>query len=223
MKKVVYMRMRITILVLISILISSYSASAYAVDAREKDLIYNETVSYNFSGISIGVIGENEYDVPLRIIENDNKVDIQNGTIYKRFDAWIGTYRFKKAIIRYSVNNSWIENNNISVIEIFRLNNADKKWSMLESKIINKDDNYTYLESETAYLSSFVIIGFSKDEKPDTITLSGEINEVEITEDDEDVNFTDVNKTKKSPGFGYGMILATILILVILMKNDKNK
>lgn len=210
------MRMRITILVLISILISSYSASAYVVDAREKDLIYNETVPYNFSGISIGVIGENEYDVPLRIIEKDDKVDIQNGTMYKHFDTWIGTYRFKKAIIKYSVNNSWIENNNISDIEIFRLNNRDKKWSMLESKIINKDDNYTYLESETTYLSSFVIIGFG--EKPDTITLSGEINEIEITEDDEEDNFTDVNETKETPGFGYGMTLAIMLIFVILIK-----
>lgn len=219
MKKVA--NMRIVILVMISILMSSYSVSASVVDARENDLIYNKTVPYNFSGISIDVIGENEYDVPLKITENDSKVDIQNGTIYKHFDAWIGTYRFKKAIIRYSVNNSWIENNNISDIEIFRLNNADKKWSMLESKTINKDDNYTYLESETAYLSSFVIIGFG--EKPDTITLSGEINEVEITEDDEDVNFTDVNKTKKTPGFGYGVTLAIILFFVILMKNDKNK
>ncbi len=223
--------MRITALMLICILISIYSTEANAIEAMKKDLIYDKIIPYNFSNISIGVIGENEYDVPLKIIENNNKIDIQNGTVYKYFDVWIGTYRIKKAIIKYRVNNSWIEDNNIDNIEILISNKTNKKWDRLENKIINKDSNYTYLESETKYLSSFVIVGLNKkeSEESDTITLTGDISEVEITEDEgkgdagkgENINTTLV---EKSPGFGFGIILAVVFITYIRMnKNRRNR
>lgn len=219
--------MRIVMLILICILVSIYSAEANTIEAMKKDLIYDKIIPYNFSNISIGVIGENEYDVPLKIIEKNNKIDIQNGTVYKYFDVWIGTYRIKKAIIKYRVNNSWIEDNDIDNIEILVSNKTNNKWDRLENKIINKDSDYTYLESETKYLSSLVIVGLNKKEskeeleleelESDTITLNRDINEVEITEDEGKGDEENINTTpvKKSSGFGFEIILAMVFIIYI--------
>lgn len=79
--------------------------------------------------------------------------------VYKYLDVSLDSYQANKIIISYKVENSWINNSNISEkdIRLFRWNDTDKKWHGLNTKITNVDGNYTYYESNTTNLSPFVI------------------------------------------------------------------
>lgn len=105
---------------------------------------------------------ENEGDTSLRVELLKGIPDFV-GTFpwmtYKYLDISMDTYKIKKVIPRYKVENLWIKSTNISIydIRLFRWNKDDRKWHTLKTSILGKDNNYTYYQSETTNLSIFVI------------------------------------------------------------------
>lgn len=87
------------------------------------------------------------------------------GVVYKNINIWIDYKRVKNAIIRFKVDNSWIDNNGLSAdnVKMSKWDSSNKKWIELLTNVINKDGNYTYFESQTESIpSSFVINGLKE-------------------------------------------------------------
>lgn len=84
------------------------------------------------------------------------------GKVYKNNNIWIDFRRVKSAAVRYRVENSWIIANGLSAndIKMFKWDVSNKKWIELSTIVINNDDSYTYLESQTDTIpASFAITG----------------------------------------------------------------
>ena len=196
-------------------------------ETREKDLIANNSVTYQFDMVApvfnVDVIGKtNELEVRLiiEILKNaSNWTEPVPRNVYKYFNAWIEQpKRIDKLKFKYFVDNSWMNESNISVDDIKLYKWADKQWIPLETKIIDTEDDRVYFESITNVSTHFAIVE-NKDKKEviEKIVENSEDEEYEeeiIQIDDEDFDDLDEDLgTKKSPGFG---IVIVILIFISL-------
>ncbi len=139
-------------------------------EVEDNVLIENSSVTYKFIApelaiYEVDVISTgNENYVPLRI-ESLKGIPIRAqrfpGVVYKYLNVLLDTYKVKKIYLRYKVENSWINSHDVSGenVKLFTWNDTDNKWYGLKTKIINKDNNYTYYESEAVYVSRFAIAG----------------------------------------------------------------
>ncbi|SNQ61459.1 PGF-pre-PGF domain-containing protein [Candidatus Methanoperedens nitratireducens] len=139
-------------------------------EIEDKSLIANLSATYKFTTPDIAI-----YEVDITSTGNENYVSLRidslkgipvfakrfPGAVYQYLDISLDAHQIKEIAIRYKVENSWINNNDVSVenIKLFRWNNTDNKWYGLKTKIINKDINYTYYESEATNMSQFAIAG----------------------------------------------------------------
>lgn len=60
--------------------------------------------------------------------------------------------------IRFTVNKSWIDDNNINE-SLITLNRYNKSWQKLPTQEISEDNEFVYYESESPGLSVFAISG----------------------------------------------------------------
>src|SRR3990167_1224531 len=136
-------------------------------ETRYGNLIADLPVIYKFTTPELAVYEvnitgiENNGDTPLRIellkgISVFPDVRSFPWVVYKYIDISLGTYKINNVSIIYKVENSWLNNRNLSISDIilFRWNKEDKKWHVLKTKMINKDDSYIYYQSETTNLST---------------------------------------------------------------------
>jgi len=143
------------------------------------------------------------------------------GIVYKNINAWIDYKRIKNATIRFKVENSWMSNNGISDnnIKMLKWDNNSKEWIELMTNVLNKDDNYTYVESQTDSFSSFAI-GYIKDENVSTnssspVNLAVDAREVEAE------NVPIDTENPKAPGFESILSIISILSIVHISKRIK--
>ncbi|PWB49405.1 MAG: hypothetical protein C3F06_14755, partial [Candidatus Methanoperedenaceae archaeon] len=86
-----------------------------------------------------------------------------DGLVYKNTNIWVGTSGFstpkyiKKALIRFRVENSWIDKNNLIKSDINLQRWDGSKWIRLQTSEKTKDSKYTYFEGNTNSFSPFVI------------------------------------------------------------------
>lgn len=111
--------------------------------------------------------------------------------IYKYLDISMSTYKIEKIVPKYKIENSWITSKNISRydIRLFRWNKEDKKWHSLKTNITNRDDNYTYYQSETTNLSLFVIAELNRTVRDNYINSTVVANMMKVNKS------TDINNT----------------------------
>ena len=110
---------------------------------------------------------------------------------YKYLDISMDTYKIEKAVLKYKIENSWIVSKNISMydIRLFKWNKEDKKWHLLKTNITNRDDNYTYYQSETTNLSLFVIAELNRTFRDNYINRTVVANMMKVNKST-DINYT---------------------------------
>ncbi len=135
----------------------------------ERDLVANVSVIFSFppgeGGIyEIAVIGkENENDVAIRVehLKGLSKLlkEPASGTVYYYVNIWSSTERIKEALIRFKVQNSWLDSNNIGNNDVKMLKWDGSKWIQLDLAKIKKDSTHTYFEAKTDTFSHFAVSG----------------------------------------------------------------
>ncbi len=142
----------------------------------DKYLIADTAVTYTFTapehGIyQIDVTGkENENDISLRVeaLKGTSRlISIQApGIVYKNVNVWAGTKKLKETIIRFKVENSWLESNSLAGSDIKMAKWDGSNWNQIETVEKTKDSSYTYYEAKTDTFSSFAIIGLKGSQVP---------------------------------------------------------
>ena len=171
-------------------------------ERHEKSLKAGEPVSYTFTAPELGiheivVTGEaNEYDIAIRVelLKGTSQLvsASEPGIVYTNMNIWEGTERIKEALIRFKVENSWLENNDVESGDIRIVRWDGSKWVQLSTTENTKDTTYTYYETNTYGFSSFAIIGLKEDEAvpeepiPDDVTSGAD--DVTSTADDSDTS-----------------------------------
>ena len=91
------------------------------------------------------------------------------GNVYKNINLWIDYKKVQNVVMRFKVENSWINNIGLSAnkIKMSKWDHNKKRSIELLTNQINKDDNYTYFESQTDSIpASFAINAVSVIETP---------------------------------------------------------
>ncbi len=100
------------------------------------------------------------------------------GVVYKNLNILVGASGFaapkniKEAIIKFKVNNSWIESNNLKDSEIRMIKWDGSKWIELETTKDDKDSSYTYYEARTNAFSTFAIAALKSESASTASTAS---------------------------------------------------
>lgn len=199
-----------------------------------KSLIANVTTTYKFTIHELSIYEANvtgiwnETDVTMRIKLYSSAPNtarpLSPGAIYKYLGVWIDTHQINNTTIKYRVENSWINNSNVTNKDVrsFKWNSTDKKWYGLRTNITGTDSNYTYFESNVANPSILVIAGISfkkvvstnKTLKPTPTVVP---TEIVIIETPEPTDTPEPETTNDIPGFGT-IITITILSVVYILK-----
>jgi PGF-pre-PGF domain-containing protein len=140
----------------------------------DKDIIASTPVTYSFNegehGISQIVITgkENENAITVRVeslkgTSNNAKTDAP-GTVYKNLNIIVGTKKIKEAIIKFKVENSWLDKNKPAGSEIRLVKWDGSKWIQRETAEKSKDGAFTYFEAKTDSFSSFAIVAMKASE-----------------------------------------------------------
>lgn len=139
------------------------------VERDEKSLIANTPVTYTFKEPehSISEItvtgGENQNDISISVeaLKGTAKsVATQApGAVYINLNIVVGTTKIKEAVIKFNVENSWLDGNNLASSDVRMIKWDGSKWNMLETTEKNKDATFTYYEAKTDRFSSFAITG----------------------------------------------------------------
>ncbi|GFO96328.1 Ig family protein [groundwater metagenome] len=188
-----------------------------------KSLIANRTISYTFTapehGIyEVAVTGkENENDIAIRVeaLKGTSKLVTASapGTVYKNVNIWAGTKRIKEVLIRFKVENSWIDGNKVASGDIRMLKWDVNKWVQLETSETTKDSTSTYYEAKTDSFSVFAISGVKGVAVPTAVQTPAET----VTP----VKTIVPEATPKTPGFGAIITIIAIALLVSFIKKRR--
>lgn len=101
----------------------------------------------------------------IEVLNNRSKLvnDDAAGLVYKYINIWVGKSGFateanmKDAVIKFKVNNSWIEDMSVSS-ESIRLQRYDgTSWEVLPTTVVSNTEGYVIFESQTPGFSPFAI------------------------------------------------------------------
>lgn len=129
------------------------------------------TYAYNILDVPIyemtieGVDNKDDVLSRLELLKNRSKSIDKSvpGSAYKNINIFIES-KIESATIKYKIENSWINNNNIllNTIAMYMWDRNDRKWEELSTSLSYEDGRYTYFESTTESLSYFVISGLAE-------------------------------------------------------------
>ncbi|HEY9205827.1 MAG TPA: PGF-pre-PGF domain-containing protein [Candidatus Methanoperedens sp.] len=137
-------------------------------ETKEMDLTANLAATYKFSIVPriyeiVLTDNESENDVAIRVeaLKGTSKrvTASPEGIVSKNINILAGTKRFKEALVRFKVDNSWIDSNGLESGDVVMVKWDGTKWVQLETTETNKDGNYTYYEVKTESFSNFAITG----------------------------------------------------------------
>ncbi len=125
------------------------------------------------------------------------------GIVYKNLNIWIDYRRVNNAIIRYKVENSWISDNGLTddKIKMSKWDGNNKRWIDLTTNKINKDDAYTYFESQTESIPASFAIHTNK-EKENVVPTPSETQMAQTP-----AVVTPVATQRPRPSFEIGMLV----------------
>jgi PGF-pre-PGF domain-containing protein len=148
---------------------------------------------------------------------NSTMVKIQPpGVVYRNVNIWAGSSGFnkprniKEGMIRFKVDNSWIEDNSITDIRMVMWEGGD--WNRLETNELAKDSAYTYFEASTRSFANFAITG-TKSQK--SVQISAPVPQINPNQSAAPAAYP----TRKAPGFEISMLL----LLCYAFRRKRNK
>jgi PGF-pre-PGF domain-containing protein len=96
--------------------------------------------------------------VALKKLEKPVEITDPQGIVYGYFEILtnLESENIKSASINFRVSKSWIDENGIATIKIYRYN---EDWEELKTEKMKEDNKYFYYTAETSGLSMFVITG----------------------------------------------------------------
>ncbi|MBC2696984.1 MAG: PGF-pre-PGF domain-containing protein [ANME-2 cluster archaeon] len=161
------------------------------------------------------------------------KVEILNNTstlvstpppnkVYKNLNVWVGNAgwatnrNIADTTVVFTVDKSWITENNIDGPSIALYRYSDDTWHKLVTRKIAEDANSLQFEAETPGFSPFAVTGKEEEGEPDG---TGIIAEPTVTVDKTPVP-TPTDK-KGIPGFGLFAGLSVLLLAVQLLRKKK--
>ncbi len=187
-----------------------------------KSLIANRTISYTFTAPEHGIYeiavtdNENENDIAIRVeaLKGTSKLVTASalGTVYKNVNIWAGTKKIKEVLIRFKVENSWLDGNNLAGSDVKLVKWDGSKWVLLEVSEIRKDASYAYYEAKTDTLSVFAITGLKVVPTPTPPIPS--TTEVTPTK-------TPVPEVTKAPGFEAMIAVFAALFVAISIRKKR--
>jgi PGF-pre-PGF domain-containing protein len=140
----------------------------------DMDLIANTPVLYNFGArpewtpdMSIyemrvtGRESENRISIRLELLKGTSKLVTASapGAVYKNINIWAGSKKIKETLIRFRVNNSWIDSSGQAGSDVKLLRWDGTKWTQLVTTVLSKDPDITNFEARTEALSPFAVSG----------------------------------------------------------------
>lgn len=185
-------------------------------DKNEKSFISNIPITYNFTVPGI-------YQIVITGTDNENLITIRvealkaasklvsiapSGIVYKNLNVWAGTKRIKKALIKFRVENSWMQGNSLAGNDVKMLRWDGGKWVMIETQETAKDGTYTNFEATTDALSNFAITGLKGEVVP-TVQAAG------VTQTAVRPETTGQAATPKAAGFEIILAMAALCALYI--------
>lgn len=190
-------------------------------EKSEKNLIANTPVTYTFKapehGISeIAVTGrENQKDIPIKVeaLKSTAKGVSEQapGAVYKNMNIVVGTTKINKAVIKFNVENSWLDSNGLASSDVRMVKWDGRKWNTLETMEKNNDGKVTYYEANTESFSSFAITGLKAIATP-VIDSSPELTATTAPI---------AVPTKKASGFGVKLATGTLCVVYLFGRKKK--
>jgi PGF-pre-PGF domain-containing protein len=138
------------------------------------------------------------------------------GMVYKNFNIRVGTTGFgvqkniKEAVIRFSVENSWLDNNSLTGLDIRMVKWNGSKWIPQGTDVKEKDVMNTYFEAKTDSFSQFAIVGIKA---PGDIMKGGASGVPEARPAE-----TQTPGRPGAPGFEAAAVIAVLFALYILRR-----
>jgi len=129
------------------------------------------TYTYNIVDVPIyemtieGVNNEDNVLSRIELLKNRSKSIDKSapGSAYRNINIFVES-KIESVTIKYKIENSWINDNNIllNTIAMYMWDRKDREWEELETSLSYEDGRYTYFESITESLSYFVISGLAE-------------------------------------------------------------
>ena len=136
--------------------------------------VFTTPVSFQYSTSELAIydvlvtsMQSNLAALRIEVLRNTSKLVDKpvSGVVYKNINAWMDYKRIKNATIRYKVENSWISGNGLldNNVKMSKWDNSNKGWTDLLTTVANKDERYTYFESQVDNMSGSFAINGEKD------------------------------------------------------------
>lgn len=155
------------------------------------------------------------------------------GEIYQQMNIWVGKTGFAtrenidNSAVGFSVDKTWIAENNLEKNDINLYRYADGAWTKLITTVTDEDATYVYFESQTSGFSPFAIIGEAVTSDGNSLKSVDDADEDRAS--DEEVAGADATLDQEPgsiPGFE---TVATILVIAAVagihssrLKNKRN-
>lgn len=196
-------------------------------ERREGNLLANISVTYSFTTPEIAIYQvlitgkEIENDVSIRIeaLKNTSKLvkGPAPGIVYQNENIFVKSYRVSDIKIRFKIENSWLEANNLKGTDIGLFKWNISEWVPLEVDMINKSDAYTYFDADIPGTSKLAISGFIGSMTPEKVPfpIKSQQNPKPVT-----TRIT-IPADKKSSGFEIVITIMIVYIVSIFRKRGK--
>ena len=213
------------------------SETIYKIDADEsKEIEIKETY---ITEIIIDV-AENTQEIELNVKQLMERPKFINNSIegvvnrYFKITVDMLPEKIENVTINFKVENSWINENNISaeLINLIRFNKTNESWDILTTNLTSTDKEYTHYSAITPELSIFAIMGNEK------VELLSVVEEELIAESELEPIVEEVEKSieqlpimeqpakqqtepPETPGFGMVVALFGLIVAITMVFKKK--
>ncbi|HEY9206305.1 MAG TPA: PGF-pre-PGF domain-containing protein [Candidatus Methanoperedens sp.] len=205
------------------------------IEVKEKYDLYifkDKVTTYSFTNknnpvlfVNItGNVNAGEINTAVEVLRNTSSlVKIPApGIVYKNVNIWVGTYGFavpkniKEAVIRFRVENSWIQDNDLVASDVRMVRWDGSQWTQVDTSEHSKDGTYIYYEARTDSFSSFAIGGL-KDApvQPASRTYAAATPAVKPAES---TKATATSPAEKTDGFEFLFAITSLCIVYIFWR-----
>lgn len=153
-----------------------------------------------------------------------------DGTVYKNLNIWLGTSGFgtsehiTDAVVRFTVEKTWLSDNKFSKDEITLVKWEADKWVKLSTTMVREEgaSDHVYYEAHTTSFSPFTIVAkFTGPAVAETISGKGAVPEksgVIPTPYSEKTTTPVPTKEEETPGFEAISALIGLMVVVFLIR-----
>jgi PGF-pre-PGF domain-containing protein len=197
-------------------------------ESYDNSLIANISVMYAFKALElsiyeIAVIGkETENDITLRVeaLKGTSRLATVSppGIAYKNVNIWAGTKNIKEDLIKFKVDNSWLDSKNLEGSDIKMVKWDGNKWAQIETIEETKDSIYTYYEAKTDTFSVFAITGLKGEAVP---TATPAIEVTETPSKPTETTAPSAEPTKKASEFEFALTIAVISAVYLFWRKRR--